>query len=670
MAIDVRANVTCSLGTLISASISDDYIQGSGLIKTQGSCEISGLIAPVQGTVVTFNYTKSGVTRTVPRKLRVLSSFADPFRRTTKVELGCKLTYLQDLSDPIKLRPSDDPENEDLGSNDAEIITFPTYASSVALTCLSALGISATSIPLTNKFSVAEFDLSSGYVNVLSDLLVSESYCGYLDLNERLNIIDLAFAGGGGPVLGSQSIIDIGAIGVGELAGDSVFVSYSTLKLKPPEDEAISCRDTTLEEEEEVADEPEYSVDTVHGSSSGQIVISYSSPSDGAQRTAVFSDRQSSYDETLYQVKSFKNQETGEEERKSVVIQRKTYEDRTAASLAGGLVSQYLSAGLGFGNFTTTTEVLEKYSYDQYGNETLRSLTKYSPLLEGLGSVGLQMIYPKQDDPNAPEDEDTSDGGAFGTNEFASDEGTFTYVTIPGGTFLSEEIITKTYTNGEYKQTTTARYGPWFQTIPGQQSIAEARDSFTSASGVASYISSALTGRFLIDFTASTERRTGGDQEAPLPEEEINAEVAEDEGDPNNGFKVESVSETEVAVGSSLATRRIELSMPYAPDDTFRRTTVSTDPLRYCYYSSKSDAETKAGRYGRAQNRILFGNRNGMNIQTTPEYLPEAPFAPFYIDMNGVVSQYRMNGTSWTMDSNGIVVSTDALYWGVVGKTA
>ena len=53
MAVDIRATVTCSLGTLISGSISDDYIQGNGLIRTRGSAVISGTITPALGTVVT-----------------------------------------------------------------------------------------------------------------------------------------------------------------------------------------------------------------------------------------------------------------------------------------------------------------------------------------------------------------------------------------------------------------------------------------------------------------------------------------------------------------------------------------------------------------------------------------------------------------------------------------
>ena len=236
MAIDIRATVTCSLGTLISASVSDDYLQGSGLVKTRGSCEIAGVITPAIGTAVTFSYTKGGVTRSVPRKLRVLSSFADPFRRTTQVELGCKLTYLQDLKEPVDWTAFDDPLNSSYTQDDAKIITIPLHASSVMDKCLSELGLTASSNPLTNKFSIAAFDFSSGYVQVLGDLLVSESYCGYLDETEVLQVVSLAQEGGTGPVIDSTQIIDLASIGVGQLPGEAVTVSYSTLKLRHSSD--------------------------------------------------------------------------------------------------------------------------------------------------------------------------------------------------------------------------------------------------------------------------------------------------------------------------------------------------------------------------------------------------------------------------------------------------
>jgi hypothetical protein len=648
MTIDVRAVVTCNLGELISASISDDYIQGNGLIKTSGNCEINGIITPSTGSRVFFEYTKSGITRRVPRTMRVLSSFADPFRRITTVELGCALTYLQDLKDPIRLLPRNDEENAELTSQDAQIITLPTYASSVMRTCLNALGLQATSIPLTNKFSVAEFDLSSGYVDTLSNLLVSESFCGYLDQNETLNIISLTSLGGSGPLITSTDLIDVGPIGVGQLPGDAVSVSYSTLKLVPPEDEAIVCRSLTPEEEEEEEPASE-SVNEEFGGvevdtdvTRSEVVIAYTSPITGAQLTAVYRDNQSTYNETLYKVFSFKDPETEEESRKAVVIQRKTYEDRSAAGVAGGLITQYLSNGIGFGNFIAGTTTIERFAYDAYGNETFHSLKKTGNAIYGLGLLGLQMVFEVQ-------------GGAIA-------------VIPPSFNMLIEETLVYTFTNGDFKSSTTKRYGPWAATISGQQSIAESRDSFETAGEVQAYINKALSGRGLIDVTVSTQRTRGGEQAAPLPEEQINEELAEDTGNPDNGFRTQSVSETEFATGSSLARRRIELSMPYAPDDTFRKILVGVNPTRYCYYSSRSDADVKAARYGRAQNRLLLGNRSGMNIQIAPEKLPNAPFAPVFIEAAGTIALYRVNAASWTIDSTGIVASTDAMFWGTAGR--
>jgi hypothetical protein len=647
MTIDVRAVVTCSLGELISASISDDYIQGNGLIKTSGNCEINGIITPSTGSKVSFQYTKSGITRRVPRTMRVLSSFADPFRRITTVELGCALTYLQDLKDPIRLLPRNDEENAELTSQDAQIITLPTYASSVMRTCLNALGLQATSIPLTNKFSVAEFDLSSGYVDILSNLLVSESFCGYLDQNETLNIISLTSLGGSGPLITSTDLIDVGPIGVGQLPGDAVSVSYSTLKLVPPEDEAIVCRNLTPEEEEEEEEEEERArefggIDVDTEATSSEVVIAYTDPISNTQRTAVYRDNQSTYNETLYRVFSFKDPDTEELSEKAVVIQRKTYEDRSAAGVAGGLITQYLSNGIGFGNFIAGTTTIERFAYDAYGNETFHSLKKTGDAIYGLGLLGLQMVFEVQ-------------GGAIA-------------VSPPDFNMLIEETLVYTFTNGDFKSSTTKRYGPWAATISGQQSIAESRDSFETAGEVEAYINMALSGRGLIDVTVSTQRRRGGEQAAPLPEEQINEELAEDTGNPDNGFRTQSVSETEFATGSSLARRRIELSMPYAPDDTFRKVLVGVNPTRYCYYSRRSDAPAKAARYGRAQNRLLLGNRSGMNIQIAPEKLPNAPFAPVFIEAAGTIALYRVNAASWTMDSTGIVASTDAMFWGTAGR--
>ena len=614
MAIDIRATVTCSLGTLISGSISDDYLQGSGLVKTRGSCEISGLITPAMGTVVTFSYTKGGVTRMVPRKLRVLSSFADPFRRTTKVELGCKLTYLSDLQEPVKWDAFDDPENDEYDEDDQRIVTLPIRASSVMDKCLTELDITANTNPLTNKFSIAEFDFGGGYVQVLGDLLVSESYFGYLDSDEVLQVASLDQDGGTGPVYGSGDIVDLGPIGVGQLPGEAVTVSYSSLKLKDPDDDADND-----------AINWEYS----RSESPVEVLISYDRTV-GSTRTKlskVYRSFELTQETTYYR-------QIGDKE---VPYLRAIEESRLNASVAGALVQEYLQNGISFTAKNVSSYTEEVYVYDADGNQVFQERRRYEPAIVAVGAAGLPMVFSVTD-----------------------------FVTLPPSInrYLTERTTTTYDIVGEFTRTTTETYGLWNLTIAGQQSIAQARDSFQSSSEVQSYINATLSGNLgLLDKVVDTRRTVlMSGQARPPAAERTNAAYAKD-GDPNNGWRTESKAELELALGSATAQRRIEFSMPYAPDDIF------SGPSGGPFTAAPSDAPAKANRYGRVQNRLLLGNRSGVNLQVAPERMPVAPFEPIYLQANGLTALYRVNGNQWAFDSSGIVCSTDALFWGAVGGT-
>lgn len=620
MAIDIRATVTCSLGTLISASISDDYLQGTGLIKTKGSCELSGVYTPAIGTAVTFSYTQNGVTTQVPRKLRVLSSFADPFRRTTKVELGCKLTYLQDLQEPIKWDAFNDPDNAGLTAADAKIITIPIRAKSAMNKCLTELGITASSNPLTNKFSVAEFDFSAGYVNVLSDLLVSEGYCGYLNPSEVLQVFSLDQAGGSGSVVTSADVIDISGIGVGQLPAEAVTVSYSTLKLKNSQTAGNS------------PNTPDWA--TTFASNVHTVVVSYSTQSGPGIRQYNILD--STVESTNYQEITKPDKQVI-----SVPVSRLTTEKTGSAAVLGGLVTEYLSNGLGYNSVEIIKTTQEWFTYDKYGNELeyVRDVTGSAAYL--IGSANVPFVLSSTD-----------------------------YVTVNTATTRSlEYIIRRTTTVGDFQKVVIETYGPWARTINGQQTIAAARDNFTTAGQVTSYLSALFPeggglgnrGLFLIDTQVSTQTRTEG-QRSPTASDQINAANADPNANPANSWRTDSTAQLELAMGSATAQRRIELSMPYAPDDTFTKVGAS-------YSSSPSDAAEKAHRFGRVQNRLLHGNRNGVNLQLAPSKVGSAPFTPFVLQANGLSALYRTNGTNWQLSADGILMSTDALFWGAVGGT-
>lgn len=603
MAVDIRATVTCSLGTLISGSVSDDYLQGNGLIRTRGSVVISGTITPAIGTVVTFSYTKGGVTRNIPRKLRVLSSFADPYRRTTSIELGCKLTYLADLRPAVNWRVFDDPNNSTYNEDDSKIVTLPIWASSVMNECLARLGISASSIPVTNNFSIGSFDFTAGYVSVLSDILVSECYCGYLDYNEVLQIINLRDNSGTGRVYTEANIIDHGPINSGQLPGEAVTVSYSTLKLRQPDPvEPIQERERRNWERQS----------------------SISGPNFYYIGNRVYRGMETVSTQIQYRT-------IGDVD---VPVRRETIEKGSTAKVAGSIGSAYVQNGLGFNaRHADLRREIETNEYDKEGNRTRTEIEVFETNLAFYGSVSLDYVFSPR-----------------------------SFVSFPDASVLRrrEKSVTTYARIGTAEQQTTQTFVAWLVSAPGQQAIAENRPYLTTASNVANFINNASKAGLVLErnvVTINTRGTTLG-----RPRNTASAALAK-KGDPANNYRQESTAKLQLALGSGTAQRRIEFSLPYAPDDFFNG--YSGGP----FTAYPSDAPAKANNFGRVQNRLLLGNRNGMNLQLAPEVLPAAPFAPMYVQANGLTAQYRANGDQWSFDSNGIVCSTDALFWAAVGGT-
>ena len=626
MAIDIRATVTCSLGTLISGSISDDYIQGSGLVKTKGSVEISGTITPAIGTVVTFSYVKGGVTRSIPRKLRVMSSFADPFRRTTKVELGCKLTYLSDLQEPVDWSAFDDPENAGFTEADARIVTLPIYASSAMDKCLTELGITASSNPLTNKFSIATFDFGGGYVQVLNDLLVSESYCGYLDTSEVLQVFALDQDAGTGPVFTASDIVDLGPIGVGNLPGEAVTVSYSTLKLKDPEDD----NDLKLNwEDEEILGAQSF------------IFIDWVLGDDPTPRRSSYTYRPYTSISTIYDKWDRLSSRTTFESTIGAAVNTTYYKDVAAAGNQGFGFSWATTTVL-----TTTREfIIYTVNYQEgitkpENYDEVRSSTsiKSGPNMAVLGAAGISTAF--------------NGSVGFESGSCIFEKTTSTFLTGTKQVTINGQVGTVPVT-----RRSTAKSVAYAFTQQGQQDFAARAEL-----GIAQNFSDAYA---LTSAGTETITNTGREvslQSRPSQVDRTNAAYSKN-GEPANGWRTESKADLELAVGSATAQRRIEFSLPYAPDDIF------SGPSGGPFTATASDAPAKANRYGRVQNRLLLGNRSGINLQLSPERLPAAPFEPLYVQANGLTAQYRANGTSWAFDSNGIVASVDALFWSAVGGT-
>lgn len=283
MAIDIRANVICSLGPIIQGAISDDSLgAGQGLVTCSGQVVIEGLITPKAGTKVEIAYVRNGIITRIPRVMRVISSFADPFRNLTTVQLGDKLVWLNEKSPnreaqslspnfpaspevgetysdelPYPVAESGDPntqatidyvfngicwqkqnldetnsfrldsrkvsaaEQSPTRSLDEELRRPITIsASTIARKCLAGLGLSSLGITLLrSSYEKEEAQISSSYVSTLENLLANEGLFGFLDANEVL-IVRRADQNSPGPgiFLDENNIIDISPIGQGSLA--------------------------------------------------------------------------------------------------------------------------------------------------------------------------------------------------------------------------------------------------------------------------------------------------------------------------------------------------------------------------------------------------------------------------------------------------------------------
>lgn len=650
MTIDIRAEVNCSLGPVISGSIGDDYIQGNGLIKVTGSVIINDLITPVAGTIVTFSYIKEGVTRNIPRKLRVISSFADPFRRTTTVELGCKFTYLSEL----KPAPTVNGDAEIETSKRRECLNgyvnysntefgIPFSAADLASECLTKLGITGTT-PLQSKFYRDTFDLTSGYVNVLSDLLLSESYCGYLNESEQLVIINLTQETGSGPVLTSSNIIDIGSIGVGNLPGDAVVVRYESTELEKDLEN----------EDEQVLSQRNWTKDLVVGKK--EIVkVRYTSPVTGTAGYAEYSyipytetistyGEDNSWDNTTCVLYDSNGEGA---DLSDTVIKRVTTKNVLKAQAANDYCAQLLSVGINPGGaFEGTIVTTEEYEYDSEGQLKRQTTTVTEPFFSWAGRLGLDYVFGNVavvlgDAPRV-------------TVSVTEVEATTLYANLPTYINLKPGETYKRLVNGQ--KTVTTKYVNWGLVQQGEQGTAGVRSvaAFASAEDLLEYLYIIKENLVIADteIQTNTDRTVAGIDRRPARELRLGGE---------GGGKKEFTTQTELtyAIGFPTGQRIIEFSIPYPPDD-YRSPSGAI---------IKGEAKEVANRYGRVQNRLLLGNRYGVSLQLAPERLPVDPYSPLYLQASGLTALYRANATNWAFDSNGIICSVDALFWAAVGGT-
>lgn len=231
-AVDCRARMVCNLGPVISGQLGDDLISEAGVIRTTGTLLLDGLTLPPKGTEVKLAYeqVQSGTITRFPRRLRVIKAVADPYMRQTTVDVGCMLALKENYKDSAdaftaRKNPAD--------WWDSGMTVAPTIAAKDVLAyCLDKIGLTLApgSRQLKFQFLREEIDLSSGYVDMIGALLISETCYGVLDMQERLVVkkIDLNSVGRA-PVLKDEDVVDLAMISGSQEPADVVTVSYNAI---------------------------------------------------------------------------------------------------------------------------------------------------------------------------------------------------------------------------------------------------------------------------------------------------------------------------------------------------------------------------------------------------------------------------------------------------------
>ena len=753
MTVDVRAKVFCNLGTVIQASIADEALSArQGLIRCRGQVVLQGLQTPAVGSFVYFGWQRGNTIARIPRTLRVLSSFADPFRNLTTVQLGDKLVYLANLkgakADPTETEPKPDtpdkpptPEPQDgpapeefpqsafefnqadscylpkpdknpqlFGTQDAANVlrmleqylndpaeikrkTALTIAASSVLTkCLVALGINKTGSTLIAQFTEDSFDLSSGYVNVIDQLLANESLYGYLDENEVLVVNFLDSVPGSGPLITTENLIDLNGLNQGILPGQEVTVRVKNTDLKPePPPPPIPDPEPDPNEEPEADPGPNENWDDgVKPPAPGgtneadqlrnweyEEAVSYNQEAifyleDGFEVIFPYNTRTEVY--TFYDEQDY-------------VTKRITKNYSIVAADAGYVIQAKLQAEYNQNDQSVIdADYLVSTQLQQLATQEIRSGTReeftYREVeTKDQGIPDPELFCPAEETrvvdelpparvEKVPVKQTTysyqSSLALLGQlNISGIDWADYDIGALPNYDVLAEKVEVTYFQNQPSGQTKTRtdRFLIYGNTQQGQQDTAEKGKETTDAVGLNLLLQIASELRLDDTSIAIQQDRTYGVQQRPsetdLAKEELRKE-------PATGSEKDTSTDTqEVSLEQESDTTEsqpnIELDMPFGSDDGFIWT--ASDGFEF----SGSRAGELALRYARTQNAILRGNRNGVALQIPAYVMPLYPLSWVYLQAASVTGGYRSNGMSWAMNSDGVLCSMDALFWGGVG---
>lgn len=649
MVLDIRAEVICNLGPVISGSVKDDHVQGQGLVMSTGDLVIAGLITPAHGDLVELSYvTPDGVAARFPRgPFYVTQAFANPLSNQTELQIADKLAYEKGKGGGVVNASLVDGLNGRL----------PKVAKAMDLrealdVIASRVGIEiedAGDWELTKQISELSCD---DYVETISDILASVNYFGHLNDDSKLITYSYKDLSDNGPVLDFDKVIDLGGNQGGLDFTENPTGTGTAQTVNGTEDEP-----TTEWLAGSLIVEGDY----------GNFVATWDSSTTTTEtsiKVTLKNGLTSTYSIT-------ETVETYEEkaEPDNRVLERTTVTTTSLVKVNSQVVQDYLNAGIPgpSANTPVTSRKTETYTYEEIPPPPLSEQEEEQvkqeieaaqqaiaesqpgtdhPVLTPAGTIVLLPELPTFREIRNENSETMSYVealGRIGVKDYTK------MGAIPEGEGIKQSIITDTLYTGNKQKKIERTYVAYGLTQMGQQAISAAAIKATTGADFQPFLDQFF--RLVIEdvkvVTSDLNTSTEGE---PVPSYLAPYQTAT--AVIQGGSRIEVGADPE-----SRSNNTLNFSVPFLPDDV-----VNDDGS-----ITTGESTTAAADYAEEQNRLLLGHRLGLQLTTALGLLPTSPLSAFHLTSNGITATYRTNGTAWSFDSNSCIVSTDALYWGVEG---
>lgn len=655
MVLDVRAQILCNLGPVISGSVKDDHVQGQGLVTTTGELVIAGLITPAHGDEVKLGYITpdGGTVARFPRgPFYVTKAFADPLANQTQVSIADKLAFEKNKGGGVVNAALVDGLNGRLPKV-AKAINLREAFDVIA----NRVGIQIENAGNWNLTKQIAALTSSDYVETLSDMLASVTRFGHLNAQNKLATYSYKELPKKGPVLGFEQVVD--------LAGNQGGLDFTE-------------NPTGSGSAQQVDDKEEPTTEWLPGaliteSDYGNFTANWDS-SDTTTETSIKVTLKNATVSTQPITRTFPISERVQTFEKKAEPDNRTIErtSLTTTSLVkvnSQVIQDYLNAGTSGPSASTpvTSRKTDRYTYEEIPpppmSEQEEEQVKQEieaaqqaiaqsqpgtdhPVMTPGGTIVLLPKLPTYREVRHESSETMSYVealGRIGVKDYTK------MGVIPEGEGVKQSIVTDTLYSESKQKKIERTYVAYGLTQMGQQAISAAALKATTGTEFQPFLDQFFR-LVLEDVKVVTSDLNTSEEEQPVPDYLAPYQTAE--------AVIQGGSRIQVgATPEARSNNALSFSVPFLPDDV-----VNDDGT-----VSKADAGSAASNYAEEQNRLLLGHRLGLQVTTALGVLPTQPLGAFHLRNGGITATYRTNGTVWTFDAGSCLVSTDALYWGLAG---